>query len=235
MNSTPRVREDADPEAVDRGPAGDQAGAVERLVLVDSEPSTMRAITSRVERHAQVDGPRCRALFGRIAGLHAGGRRPELSPVEGRARSRGRCGCSRPRREVVGEPGGRECIAAPPSDRRRTPRRWLIFTSGPDHRGTPWPAGRRAPSSRTCRARTHRRRSSSRTGAIVGMPIADSSVSRGRSVPRARRDRPAWGGRRRPTRRGSRAGGGSAISSARRFFFSVYGFIDPPHPSGPAR
>jgi hypothetical protein len=41
------VGQDADRHAVEVGKAGDQRRAVARLELVEAEPSTMRAITSR--------------------------------------------------------------------------------------------------------------------------------------------------------------------------------------------
>ena len=97
-------------------------------------------------------------------------------------------------------------------------------------------AGRPAPRSRTCPARTRRRRSSCRTRArssgcrsaescgevVEDLARGDEQVGLGRA------------GRRRPTRRGSTTGSRltRAISSARRFFFSVHGFIEPPRTVG---
>ena len=80
-----RVGEDADRVAVDRRPAGDQAGAVERLVLVEA-----RAVDhpgehlAGVEGHPQVGRRDAEELVGVVHRLVGGlGRaRPELAPAQ---------------------------------------------------------------------------------------------------------------------------------------------------------
>jgi hypothetical protein len=47
LNRMPLLARNADGKSVDVGEAADERLAVERLELMNSEPSTMRAITSR--------------------------------------------------------------------------------------------------------------------------------------------------------------------------------------------
>ncbi len=80
-----RVGEDADRIAVDRRPAGDEARAVARLVLVEARAvDDAREHLARVERHAQVDRRDAEQLVGVVHRLVRGaaGRGTELAPVE---------------------------------------------------------------------------------------------------------------------------------------------------------
>jgi hypothetical protein len=85
-NSTPRAfARDADLEAVHRRPPGDQAGAVQRLVL--TEPRAVHypgQHLARVEWNPEVDGSDAEQLVGVVKRLvrGSGGRRAELGPVQ---------------------------------------------------------------------------------------------------------------------------------------------------------
>ena len=211
-----------------------------RLVLVEARAVDDAGDAPHAGRTARAGRPtRCRAaLRGRGRGSSTGvrGRGPELAPVEvAHDLAPDADAVELVGGEVVGQPGDARVHA-------RAAELLVVRLLAGRHLHQRRPAEEHlgafvdhAPSSRTCRARTRRRPSSCRTRArSSGCCIAESWV-RSRKIWPAGMNRSAWVGRSAPpdsTRLISGSRLTVAISSARRFFLSVYGFIDPPRTVG---